>query len=132
MAWLERFSPTPGRSARTSIPSSRKCPAGPMPERSRNAGECTPPAERMAPAARRADDRARAKSPRLPADPRADAGDAAPLEYQAGHGRAIDDRQIAARAHRRVEIADRRRCALVRPVAHGHRAVAVAKIGVHV
>ena len=28
MAWLERFSPTPGRSARTSMPSSRRRPAG--------------------------------------------------------------------------------------------------------
>ena len=47
MAWLERFSPTPGRSVRTSMPSSRNPPAAPMPERIRNAGECTPPAERM-------------------------------------------------------------------------------------
>ena len=78
------------------------------------------------------DDFARAEFLCLAADPRAHAGHAAPLEYQSGRSRTIHDGQIAASAHRRVEVADRRRCALVRPVAHGHRAVAVAEIRVHV
>ena len=124
MAWLERFSPTPGRSARTSMPSARRSPAGPMPDRSRNAGECTPPTERMISRA--------LNSLFLATDPRADAGDAAALEHEAGRHRPVDDGQVAARAHRGVEIADRRRRALVRPVAHRHRAVAVAEIRVHV
>ena len=78
------------------------------------------------------DDLARAEFLCLAADPRADAGHAAPLEHQAARSRTIHDRQIAASAHPRVEIADRRRRALLRPVAHGHRAVAVAEIRVHV
>ena len=36
--WSWRFSPT-GRSATTSMPSARRSPAGPIPERSRTAGE---------------------------------------------------------------------------------------------
>src|SRR5262249_47040767 len=60
------------------------------------------------------------------------AGGAPALEYEAGRGGTVDDPQIAARAHRRIEIADRRGRALVRPVAHGHGAVTLAKIRIHV
>src|SRR5262245_65308591 len=60
------------------------------------------------------DDLARAQPPLLTLDPRADADDAAAVEQQAGRGGAVDDGQITARANRRVEVADRRRCALVR------------------
>src|SRR5262249_3168626 len=74
----------------------------------------------------REDDFARAEFLCRAADPRAHAGHAAPLEYQSGRGRTIHDRQIVASAHPHVEIADRRRRALVRPVAHGHRTVPVA------
>ena len=69
---------------------------------------------------------------RLTADPCGHAGDAASVEQQRRDSGAIDDGQIAAGAHRRIEIADRRRRALVRPVAHRHRAIAVAEIRIHV
>ena len=54
------------------------------------------------------------------------------IEQQLRHERPIGDGQIAARAHRRIEIADRRGRPLVRPVAHRHRAIAVAEVAVHV
>jgi hypothetical protein len=44
----------------------------------------------------------------------------------------VDDVQVVAAAHVGVEIADRRRGAFFRPVAHRHRAIAVAKIRIHV
>src|SRR5215203_2565686 len=74
------------------------------------------------------DDLARTELPCLTADLYGHAGDTAPLEQQRRDSGTIDDGQIAARAHRRIEIADRRRSALVRPVAHGHRAIAIAEI----
>ncbi len=44
----------------------------------------------------------------------------------------VQDAEIGAAAHIGAEIADRRRGALERPVAHRHRAIAVAEIGIHV
>ena len=55
-----------------------------------------------------------------------------PSNDDARHGGVVDDREIGTRAHRRIEIADRRRGALLGPVAHRHRAVAVAEVRVHV
>ena len=125
MAWLERFSPTPGRSARTSMPSSRRCACRPDARAHQECGRMDAAgASRMISRARNSlsSPSIRALTPvtRLPSNikPVADG--------------AVDDGEIAARAHRRIEIADRRRGALVRPVAHRHRAVAVAKIRVHV
>src|SRR5262245_24793241 len=83
-------------------------------------------------AAQREDDLACAQCLLLSVETDADAGGAPSLEYEAGRGGAVDDSQIAARAHRRIEIADRRGRAFVRPVAHGHGAVAIAKIRIHV
>src|SRR5262249_1104497 len=124
MAWLERFSPTPGRSARTSMPRSRNAPAAPMPERIRNAGECTPPAERMI-------SRPRSPPPRH-RGARGPPGGGAAANKKARRGGGLKDAKMAGGGPRRIEIADRGRCAFVRPVTHGNRAVAVAKIRIHV
>src|SRR5262245_3593267 len=83
-------------------------------------------------AAEREDDLSRAQCFLLSAETDADAGGAPALEYQAGRDGAVDDHQIAARAHCGVEVADRGGRALVRPVAHGHGAVAIAKIRIHI
>ena len=77
-------------------------------------------------------DLARAKLSLLAADPRGNAGDAAAVECEAGRDGAADDGEIAAAPHRCVEIADRARRALARPIAHRHCAVAVAKVAIHV
>ena len=45
--WSIRRCPTPGKAERTSIPISRRCPTGPMPLRSRMAGEWMAPEERI-------------------------------------------------------------------------------------
>ena len=47
MAWLDRFCPTPGMSARTSMPCSRSCAAGPIPIFIRKCGEWMPPSEQI-------------------------------------------------------------------------------------
>src|SRR5262245_5068980 len=83
-------------------------------------------------AAQREDDLARAQYLVLSVETDTDAGGAPSLEYEAGRGGTVDDPQIAARAPCRIEIADRRGRALARPVAHGHGAVAIAKIRIHV
>src|SRR6516162_3043439 len=83
-------------------------------------------------AARRQDDLARAESLFLAVDARGNAAYPAAIEYEAGCARATDDGEIASAAYRCIEIADCRGGALVRPVAHGNRALAVAKIGIHV
>ena len=67
-----------------------------------------------------------------PGDVGLDADNAAPVEQQLRDDRPAGDGQIAAPADRRIEIADRRGGALVRPVAHRHRRVAVAEVAVHV
>ena len=56
-----------------------------------------------------------------PATIGADAGRAAAVERDVGHGRAAHDGQIGPRAHRGIEIADRRRGPLVGPVADRRR-----------
>ena len=84
-------------------------------------------------AARGQDDLARVEPLHLSAaDLCGHAADAAPFEQQCRDGGTIDDGQISARSHRSIEIADRRRRALVRPVAHRHRAIAIAEIRIHV
>ncbi len=54
------------------------------------------------------------------------------VEQQAGDRGVGENSEIAAAAHVGGEIADRRRRALVRPVAHRHAAIAVAEVGIHV
>ena len=81
--------PTPGRFARTSMPRSRRCPAGPMPARSRCAGEWIAP---------RRDDHLAAAKLGLPAlDQRLDADAARALEQQLLDLRLGRDRQVRAR-----------------------------------
>ena len=45
--WSCRFEPTPGESTRTSMPTSRRWSAGPMPESISSLGESIAPAERI-------------------------------------------------------------------------------------
>ena len=54
------------------------------------------------------------------------------LEQQPGHQSLCDNVQIVAAPHGGREVADGRGSALLRPIAHRHAAVAIAKIGVHV
>ena len=77
-------------------------------------------------------DFARGEAFALVGDDRVHTGDMTPLEHETGRGATGDDGKIAAPAHRSIEVADRRRTALVRPVAHGHRAVAVAEVRIHI
>ena len=71
--WSQRWLPTPFRSTRTSIPNVVRSPLGPIPERSKMAGEPNAPAERMTfSAASTCPDRSPANSTpmaRLPAKP---------------------------------------------------------------
>ena len=82
--------------------------------------------------AQRHDDLAGEKFLLLGADPRPHAGNAPAVEYEPAHDCVAGDAEIAAAAYSGIEIADRRRGALPRPVAHRHRAIAVAKITVHI
>ena len=71
--WLDRLAPTPGMSARTAMPCSRRCAAGPMPQRISMAGEWMPP--RLTMISRPVN------VARLAADLGADAGGAAAVEF---------------------------------------------------
>ena len=122
--WLDRLAPTPGMSARTAMPCSRRCAAGPMPQRISMAGEWMPPRLTMISRPVNA-----FVSPPIVG---ADAGGAAAVERDVGHRRAADDGEIAPRADVGGEIADRGRGPLVRPVADRRDRVAVAEIRVHV
>src|ERR1700730_4545663 len=68
----------------------------------------------------------------LAADPNSDADSTADFKNQTGGRGAVHDCQVAAAAHGSAEIADRRRGALLRRVAHRHGAIAVAKVRIHV
>ncbi len=78
------------------------------------------------------DDFACAEFALLAVDGRGHAARALSVEQQLRNIRAGRDRQVRPRAHRRIEIADRRRGATRRRVAHRQRTVAVAEIAVHV
>src|SRR2546423_1183479 len=74
---------------------------------------------------------ARAKLFLLIAASHCNAGHSAAVEGETRGCRAVDEDEIFARAYRRTEVADGRRGALARPVAHRYGTIAVAKIGVH-
>ena len=122
--WFDRLAPTPGMSARTAMPCSRRCAAGPMPQRISMAGEWMPPKLTMVsrPVNSRASPPMVALTPVARRPSNAISVTVAPLMMV----------RLFRRAHVGGEIADRRRGPLVRPVADRHCGVAVAEIRVHV
>ena len=106
------------------MPCSRRCAAGPDAVAHQH--------RRRMDAAEADDDLLAGKLLRLPGDLGRHADGFLAVEFDARRGRARNDRQIRPRAHARVEIADRRGRALVRPVADRHHRIAVAEIRVHV
>src|SRR5205085_10456916 len=83
-------------------------------------------------ATERDDDFASKKILVLTADPGPHADGAATVEQKPGHEGVADDAEIVTPPRIGIEIANRRRGAPQRPVAHRHSAIAVAKIVVHV
>ena len=92
--------PTPASAERTSIPRSFRCPTGPMPERSRWAGEWIAPQDRITSRAR--------NSVRVALDMRDHADAPLAFEQQLAHLRVGRDREIAALAGGRIKVADGR------------------------
>ena len=89
--WFCRFCPTPGRSARTAIPSDRSAAAGPIPERSSSVGDWMPPAAQ--------DDFARTELAGLAGDRGFHADRAPAVEHDLGGRRLLQDGQVLARPH---------------------------------
>ena len=114
--------PTPGTCATTSMPRSRRWPAGPIPARNRCAGEWIAPDETMTSPPR--------NSVSLPSTSALTPTQRVPFEQQLldlGQGR---DRQILAQPRPRIEIADRRRDPAVVEVGDRDREIAVLELGV--
>ena len=115
--------PTPGTCATTSIPRSRRWPAGPI------AG--AQQMRRRMDRARRDDDLAAAELGLLAFDQRLDADAARALEQQLAEPAVIGrDRQVAAQPGAGIEIADRRRDAAVVEVGDRDREIAVLEFAV--